>query len=303
MKTPGRTMLAFGLGMLAGLAAPSAWAQPAPPEPAAQDAPPPRPDGQRRPELLDRAAVRARMERRLEEARRMEDRLEAAIKRLDEGEPLADVMSELAGEMVRRGGPPEGAPPQRPMPGQAGPRPAEGRPDPVSRRERVREFLRAHMPVIAEEWRKAENQNPASVERLVGWMFPQLGELEAARQRDAVLFERRLDEVRASLAMGKAMRDLRDAAMGPGATPAGIDAGLDTLRGAIAAQFDARLAVQAREIELLSERVDRLRAELDSQKAVRDERIDQRVRDAREFIRKRRDQPGQPRGRGEPGPG
>jgi uncharacterized coiled-coil protein SlyX len=141
--------------------------------------------------------------------------------------------------------------------------------------------------VVAEEFEKADAQ---AGERLVGWLFPQVGELEAARQRDGMLFEHRLNELRARLSVGTALRDLRIAAVRPRANAEAIDRGLEALRSAMTAQYDARLAVQAREIELLSQRLDRLKSELETQRTAREQTIDRRMGEAEELIRKRREE-------------
>lgn len=242
--------------------------------------------------MLDREAFRARLLRRLEDMRATLARLEAAVEKLDAGVPLPDVMSDLAD------GPPLPRP-EVPGPGprRAGARAAEAEPEhrppgpaphePTVRAARVREFVRRHLPALLEEFSRPDGE-PVS-ERLVAWLAPQIADLESARQRDDELFKARLDEIRASVEVGRRLRELRRAAERPGATPESLREYGEKIREALGAQFDARMRAQRREIELLLQRVERLKADTDRQQTQRERLLDERLAEIEAMTRRRRD--------------
>lgn len=251
-------------------------------------------EGRRTP-MLDREAFRARLSRRLDDMRAMLARLEAAVEKLDAGAPLPEILAELADDT------PPMARPEGPRPGQrrSGPRPPEVGPEhrppgpvphePAARATRVREFVRRHLPALLEEFSRPDGE-PVS-ERLVAWLAPQIADLESARQRDDELFKARLDEIRASVEVGRRLRELRRAAERPGATPESLREYGERIREALGAQFDARMRAQRREIELLLQRVERLKADTDRQQAQRERLLDERLAEIEAMTRQRRDDP------------
>lgn len=287
----------FGSSLLVLVTLGAAFAAAQPPPPGDPAGPPPA-EVRRQPPPLDRESIRNRLLRRLNDTKAMLSRLERALERLDAGAPLAEVMEQrgLDGPPMgrpdgpaagnRRGGPRllEPQPEHRPAP--AAPQ------DPAARAARVREFVRRHLPALAEEFER--RGTPAAGDRLVAWLAPQLPELESARQRDEDLFQARLDEIRAAIEVGRSLRELRLAAAEPGATPEALRPRLDAIRESLGVQFDARLRVQRREIELLMERVEHLRADTDRREADRERFLDERLAEIEAMIQRRRDEPPPP---------
>ncbi|MBM4107687.1 MAG: hypothetical protein FJ255_02565 [Phycisphaerae bacterium] len=283
-STAARTGRVLALLALAGVAWAS-WAQP--PRPPRDE-----PAEARRAAPLDREAVKSRLTRRLNDTRSMLSRLEAAVEKLDAGVPLADVMGELAMDAPPFGRP-EGQGPGARRPRMGDPEhearpPGPGGQDPASRAARVREFVKRHLPMLAAEF--DPGGEPAG-ERLVGWLAPQIAELDSARQRDEDLFQARLDEIRGAVAVGRDLRELRHAAARPGATPESLREHLDAIRASLGAQFDARLRAQRREIELLLGRVERLKADADRLESERETHLDDRMAELETMTRRRRDEP------------
>jgi hypothetical protein len=269
-------------------------AEPAQPPP--QRPPRDEPGEMRRQPPLDRDAVRARLTRRLNDARAMLARLEAAVERLDSGAPLSDVLAELNVDAPPFGQPDSPAPGGRrsgPRGGDGGPEHRPPGPPPQDKAGRaavrVREFVRRHLPGLAEEFERHAPDHPG--EPLIAWLAPQIAELESARQRDDVLFEARIDEIRSAIEVGRRVRELRLAVGRPGATPESLREHLDAVREALGDQFDARLRVQRREIELLLQRVERLKADTERRQADRERLLDERMAEIEAMTPRRRDEP------------
>lgn len=269
------------------------------------------------PGALDRESLRERLSRQLEENERSQQRLREAIEKLDAGEdPRAvvdgmgqsfrervnDRMGELR-ERSPRG--PRGGPEGQPGPdGPPGPNNDRGPRGPEGTMALLREFA----PNLADRVEEMRRVDPQFSDRMIERFAGSLRDLAASRQRDAEGFALRLAEVEAGLDTLEAVRGVRDDIMTPGASGASAER-ISSLKGAIAKQLDARAAVQKREVEVLAQRIERVRAEMDKQAAERDKVIEERAGEIVRFLEKLRDNPnamnpqrpgrdGKPRGEG-----
>src|SRR5262249_8508682 len=149
------------------------------------------------------AALRQRLERRLEEARKNEERLKAALDRLAKGEPPAEIMRELdlPGRAGRPDGPPRRGPggpegPRRPDPprpdAEPGPGPRgegpgdelpplrPGQPIPPEVRQRAIEFVQENMPEVARRLEAIRDIDPGAGDRLIARFLPKIRDAMAA---------------------------------------------------------------------------------------------------------------------------
>lgn len=234
-----------------------------------------------------RAMLKARLEDRLAEARQTEARLEAAIQRLERGDSASDVRADLEAHEVperprwdgrRPGGDWQGPPPE---PGQGqGPMMVrerrEGRmpPPPPAEREAFFQALQEQAPELARRINAERESNPAMAERMLSSMEPRLRLLLA--ERDAEMRELRRMELRAGLDVLASIRALGAAARS-GEGPDRVQELAHNVRGALIEHFDARQAMQEREVELLERQLSQLRREMSEYAASRDEMISRRL--------------------------
>jgi hypothetical protein len=218
--------------------------------------------------------------------KREEKRINDAMSRLDKGE---------APEEIAKGLRPEGRSEGRSDPRAAGPR-GDGRPKPTeggksampSRpvaetsaedHERLMVQLRENLPRIAdrmEAWRKAD---PESANRMLGRMAPRVREAAELRQHDPDMFTLKVAEFEAGFNVmdsARAITRARNEGDAAGREDRVKDA-IAKLRTALGAQFDARVAVQAKEIEALEQRLTSLRSDHDRQITNRDRTIDEKT--------------------------
>ncbi len=251
------------------------------------DEPAPRP-GQRAGE--DRAAVRARLQRRLEETRKAEERIARALERLEAGAPVEEVRGIAEGPWRGRRGPggrpvglppPDGPPPGRPPPD--GP-PPEGPPDQPA----IMGFLREHAPEIANRLEGMRSRNPEEFERVMNRMGGRVREVMA--EQDPGLREARLAEFRHGPKVFEASRRLGDL-IRAGAPEEQIAAARAQVLAVVGEQFDLRLERHRAEIGALEERLARIRREADEYRSRRDEIIAQGVD---RIERRAREAPGEP---------
>jgi uncharacterized coiled-coil protein SlyX len=230
----------------------------------------------------ERAMMRARLAARLEETRHMQERLEAAIERLDAGESTRDVRAEVEiPPRMRRdgfrsgggGGPPgERAGERGERGGGAGFRGPPDRPGPD--REAMLRFLNEHAPELAERLRLERERNPQMADRILGGMEGRVRLMMAEPDREMRDLRRR--ELRVSWDVLVASRALTESLQGGPDSPAAL-AAADTLRNALAAHFDVRLAMHEQEIETIEARLAQLRSDMQRQIGARDEMVDRRV--------------------------
>ncbi|MCE7975371.1 MAG: hypothetical protein DYG92_13775 [Leptolyngbya sp. PLA1] len=230
-----------------------------------------------------REAATARLQRRLEEAQRQQARLAAAIKRLEAGEPVEDVMRDLdagrpgqddrGARPWRDGMGPESRGPERqdrPGPPGAG-RPPEGPAGPEA--EEVRAFIQQRFPEIWRRFEDLRKGNPEVAERHFGRFLPKVREAMALRESDPEMFEMRVEEIRGGIDAMVCVREYREALSLPEGDTARSDrlarAEAD-LRRVLGEQFDLRLRLQEHELRMLSSRVESLRKEIEEKRGERD---------------------------------
>ena len=241
---------------------------------------------------------RERLKRRVREARERADRLEAALERLESGESLRDVMGDLRpderryfmpwsprGEGGDRDGPrrprerAEGASADRPVSRTSEGRPPPGGPKdpaPVSP-ERVRAFIAEHLPEMDLHLKAIEAENPEAGMLLAERMAPRIGEVINAQQRDAALGKLKMEELRLGLNTIKIAREAREASRGQTPSDSLQSQTRQRLTNLLNAQAENRAQIQRREIELLEQRVDELRAELAERESERVHVVDAMV--------------------------
>ncbi len=243
---------------------------------------------QDRPPLFDREVLMERLRRRLDEVQRERSMVEGALARLEKGDSPREVMRDLRpgmpGGMGPRGlrpgvGPGEGpmrpegrgmgrdhdGPPHRPGEGAHGRGPESARMDPGA----MIDALRERAPRLAEALERARQQGPEEFERMMSRWAPRLREAMVLRERDPEMFRLRVEELQASFGVFEAVRAARVAGQGPEAERA-----RERVREAVGAQFEARLAVQAREVESLTKRLDELKSRVEKQRTDRASAID-----------------------------
>lgn len=276
-------MLALSLVLAAGALPATAGAQPdSRAERSAARAPN---DGQPR-EGQPREAATARLQRRLEEAQRQQDRLAEALKRLEAGDPVDDVMRDL--DAGRPGQDERGPRPwregmgmdQRPAdrPDRAdrsgppgAPRHPEGQAGPNA--EEVRAFIQQRFPEIWRRFEELRKGNPEIAERHLGRFLPKVSEAMALRETDPEMFEMRVEEIRGGIDAMVSIREYREALSLPesdGARAERLAKAGDDLRRVLGEQFDLRLRLQEHELRMLSARVESLRKEIEGKRGERD---------------------------------
>ncbi|MCW5775327.1 MAG: hypothetical protein KIS87_02630 [Phycisphaeraceae bacterium] len=248
---------------------------------------PDRPQREDRPGLRqpDRESMRERLQRRLEETRQLEQRLTAALDALDRGEeppPIAEPGVPMRGEW-QRGRPFEQEPPP------------VGELPPPATDEEVMAFLDSAVPPIARRLREVRDAEPWVVERTVRRLAGRVAEIRVAREHDPALADLMVAETRSGLLVADALREVHRAVLGGGDEGA-LPAASASLRGALEAQFDARIKRREHEIVSLSLRIEELRAELTRQHAERETFIDRAVEQAVERAKRMPARPDEPRG-------
>ena len=253
------------------------------------------------PGMFEPGALRARLERRLEDLKKEQSRLQEALDRLAKGEKPKDVGREMVGG--RREGRPEGRGEGRPDGGPDGrtdrrgdgPRdirgeggPGEGSPED---REHLLALLREAMPGLAAKAEANMKDHPDAVRRMMARWEPRLREIAQLRRHDPELFALRVAELREGWSVIEATRAARELVKSQHDADADIAStrkkAKEALREALARKFDARLAMQSHEVKALSKRLDELKARLDEQKGARESRI----KDASERIMSDKDLP------------
>lgn len=277
-----RTFPSVAAGLAVTLAA-SSYAQP---DPSDRPERPPRnaertDRGEARPDW-DEAALRERLQRRLDESERATDRLREAIARLDAGDAGPDVARELGREFLqdrgrdgRRGmqGAPRGGPRDR----GEGFAPWRGRPEPISDAERaeLRAFVQEHLPRLHDRMTMMAERNPEAAAAGLARLAPRLRDIQQGFDGGPV-GRARLAEFQAGMDVIDAGRELRSA-MRRDASEEDIASARASLRSAVEAGYDARLAVAEAEIIELEARVNELRERLADATSNRDADVAQKV--------------------------
>jgi hypothetical protein len=221
---------------------------------------------------VDRATLRARLERKLAETKESATALESGIRQLDEG---ADP-GEISRTLDRRGGRNDWGRPD----GGRGPGRGEGMGgggggdnSPITEEEKktLLALLKEAMPTMADRYEKMRNSDPEGADRMVGRILPRLREVASLRAKDPGLFELKIGEMRATSDVFAAVQALRDHKGGED----GKAALRATLREAVSRQFDSRQAAQRREITDLEKRIADLKAETARKESERDQAIEE----------------------------
>lgn len=270
------------------------------------DDPPPPPPREQDGAMFDREAMRARVQRRMDEMERELARMKEFKQRLDNGEapprmerPWSEgakkgdgLPRERVREMMERrrgeehgpgaGGPPKGA--------------HEGGPGEKMDYESLRPRLLETAPGVVEIMDRLRERNREVADRVWQRMTPRFKEAAALRERDPQGFQLKAEEVRTGLGVILAIGEVREA------KEKSDDAALTTkraaLRDAVAKQVDARIATQRHEVEALDARLAGLRKSLDSQVQDREKTIDERAKkmeDAPEGMMGESEKPAKPK--------
>ena len=221
---------------------------------------------------VDRATLRARLERKLAETKESATALEAGIRQLDEGvDP-----GEISRTLDRRGGRNDWGRPD----GGRGPGRGEGMGgggggdnSPITEEEKktLLALLKEAMPTMADRYEKMRKSDPEGADRMVGRILPRLREVASLRAKDPGLFELKIGEMRATSDVFAAVQALRDHKGGED----GKAALRASLREAVSRQFDSRQAAQRREITDLEKRIADLKAETARKESERDHAIEE----------------------------
>lgn len=219
---------------------------------------------------VDRATLRARLERKLAETKESATALEAGIRQLDEG---ADP-GEISRTLDRRGGRNDWGRPD----GGRGPGRGEGMGggggdnSPITEDEKkaLLALLKEAMPTMADRYEKMRQSDPEGADRMVGRILPRLREVASLRAKDPELFELKIGEMRATSDVFAAVQALRDHKGGED----GKAALRASLREAVSRQFDSRQAAQRREITDLEKRIADLKAETARKESEREQAIE-----------------------------
>lgn len=224
----------------------------------------------------DPEVLRSRIETAIERGEAMLARQRAALERLDAGESPAEVMRTLR---------------SRPFQGMDGPRrdraqprrsdaAGEGGPDAQSGTdpqsgpsvEEMRAVVREYFPRLHEQLEMIRASNPEAGQRLFMRMSPRIREIALDMRHDPELGRLRVTEVSAGLGVGDATRAYREAQRA--GDPDAIASATESLRAAIGAQFDARMALRQHEVERLVGRIGELNEEILGEIAGRDAAIE-----------------------------
>lgn len=236
-------------------------------------------DGDRPPEVdrqpLTRDELRARLQRRLDDARLIEKRLEEGIASLDAGTAPEEVMRAL----FEPGLPREFDQPWHGRPEVRGPMTPE-------ERESLMALVRARMPRVAEWITQLESEEPRLLEAVRSRLAPQLREIDRLAERDPQGAKVRTDELIATIGVMRGTRLYRIAVNRAGADSPEATLAQQSLREALAAQFDAHLATSQHEIGALGDRIQALRTDIEAQTQGREQFIDAAMqRIARDALR------------------
>lgn len=255
------------------------------------DAQRPRPPVQDTP--LNREAARGFLTRWAESLSAASERLASAVRRLDAGEPIADVRQVLDTELrsLRAGLRwPErdlerffgGLDRSRatPAPGEPRSLPGAGTPPRLSPAERtkLRALLQEHRPELLARLEALAAGSEQERDRVIDALAPRLRGLAELQQDDPEMFEIRVQEGNSFLDLIESTRALAKARSG--ADQGATDRAREAVRRALTAQLDLRLSAQELSIRRVRERLDREQGELDRTRANREQILDTQLRQA-----------------------
>lgn len=168
--------------------------------------------------------------------------------------------------------------------------------------ERAMEFMQDNMPQLHERLVTFRDTDPVGFERLINRMGPKIREAAGVKERDPALYELRAGEIRSGIQVLENARAYHDAKRDKDTSPEKLESAKKSLREALQAQYESRLAAQAHEIRSLSRRVEKLQGDLDKSKADREKIVDGLLEQITKG-KEPRDLPFPPPGRRPGGPG
>lgn len=238
-------------------------------------------DGQRAGDDMQPDGVRAMLTAQLEANRQRQSDLEGALKLLEEGKPIEDVMeaARLRRPDFSRGPEGAGAPPQgdRPESPESDREPRQSRRDDVTR-EQLEAFVRESMPPFWEKYTQMRGNDERFAQRIWDRLEPRVRDLYYTHRRDEALGGLKIREFTIGFdLMGGVKSVLEKRAEAPESEE--FKAAVTRLRGLFADYFDVRAQITQHEIDRLGRQIERMRAELDETRAKRASLIEQRLND------------------------
>lgn len=234
----------------------------------------------------DGPGLKVLLHRRLDELERQSHRAREAIERLDKGEDPATIARE-----IWRGG--------RLLPADDGGRPTQERGNESmgpEQREEMLALIREHMPLLHRRMEDVQRREPVLAGRLLRVLGPRIREAMTVRKSDPELFKLKLTEIQSGGMVIEAVRAYRATlrnADNPSAADRLAEATSD-LKAALQAQFDAKVAVQAREIDRLALRLEGMKKDLTEKRARREAEIEETFDQVRQEPRQGKGPPPRP---------
>lgn len=234
--------------------------------------------------MFDREAMRARVQRRMDEMERELARMKEFKQRLDNGEAPTE-MDRLRpengkkGEMTPRERMREAMERRRGDEHGSGNPPKGGKDGGLGDRfdyETLRPRMLENAPGVVEMMDRLRERNRGVADRVWQRMVPHMKEASALRERDPAGYNLKAEEVRTGLGVILAIGDVREAKEKQ--DEALVAQKRAALREAVAKQIDARIATQRHEVEALDQRLANLRKNVDAQVQDREKTIDERVK-------------------------
>jgi len=226
---------------------------------------------------IDPDALRARLSRSIERAQDLIKLHEDALAKLDEGSSPAEVLKGMKLQGFAR----------RPVTGQPSTdadrrderrknlQMGDGRP-PMSpaHRQQLLGFLREHLPDLWKNLEPIAKANPASADRLVGRMSPQIDEILLLKKSEPELAKIKIDEIRSGLEFVEASREFRVLMKDNEATDTQREVAFAKLHKAATERFDVQLRAKEYEVAMLEARLNELKDSINSIEHRRDREVE-----------------------------
>lgn len=295
-RTRGRLSAVIAAAII-GAIAPAAWAaetEPAPSVPAAPSTTPDQGNENGDQEANRREIARRLIASRLERLQEIEASLERSLELLRTGEPIEAVRREADkamdaargfGPMFQGRGPargnelgPQAREPRDPLggpgprgegPGGRPPRPFLDSLTPEQRRAAL-EILRERGPQMFERLQRLERERPGEFDRVLRQRLPAMLDWMREREEDPAAFELRTRTMELERKAAEAARRAKDSG-GADSEAAG------QLRGYLNELFDVRVQMGERELQRLSDRIEKIRQDITSREGERGPMIERRL--------------------------
>ncbi len=216
---------------------------------------------------IDPDALRARLSRSIERAQDLIKLHEDALAKLDEGASPTEVLQgmKLQGFARRSVDGQPSTDSDRRDDRRNNPRTGDGRP-PLSpdHRRRLLGFLHDHLPHVWKNLEPIAKANPASADRLVGRMSPQIDEILLLKESEPELAQIKIDEMRSGLEFVEASREFRVLMKQSDSTDAQREAAFAKLHKAATERFDVQLRAKEYEVAMLETRLNELKDSINS---------------------------------------